>query len=309
MNRIATGQVYTSALLGVLTAQTRQAEAGRQVASGVVAPDLKGYAGQGTTLVATQSVLSRTDTLLANNKVLVDRLAAQDGALNGVEQAVTGARKAVADAVASGDGQALLQKLQGWLGQTVQSLNADFAGQPLFAGGTTDQPPVDAHQLADLIAPNSVADRLHDGSLVRSDRIDEFVTLPTSFRASDVGKPFLDALATITAYDQPPTGPFGTKLTEAQIDFLKAQLASLDAVAAGVRGFVGQNGVNQARVDTTVDLLTGRASAAAGLIDSVTAVDPFEAASRLQLAGVALQASAQVFSSLSSSSLLDVLRR
>lgn len=310
MNRIATGQQYASALLGVLTAQTRQAEAGRQVASGYLAPDLKGYASAGSTLQATQSVAARTDALLANNAVLADRLEAQDLALNGLEQAVAGGRKAVMDAVANGDGAQLVQKLGGWLGQATQSLNASFAGQRLFAGGTTDEPPVAASAMADLVPPGAAAAAFRDGALQRGDRIDEDTTVATSQRASDAGRPFYDVLAAIAAYDADPlTGPLGTKLTDAQAAFLTAQLAPLDAAAGTARQAVAKNGAVQAQLDAVTGQLTARKSAAEGLIDKVTAVDPAEAASRLQLAGVALQAGAAVFAQLSSSSLLDVLRR
>lgn len=310
MNRIATGQQFNSALMGVLTAQTRQAEAGRQLASGYLAPDLKGYASAGSTLQAAQSVKARTDTLLFNNQVLSDRLAAQDAALNGLEQSVTGGRKAVADAVASGDGAQLIQKLGGWLAQGTQSLNASFAGQRLFGGGTTDQPPVSAQAMSDLVPAGASAAAFHDGTLQRSERLDEDTTAVTSQRASDAGRPFYDALAAIAAYDADPlTGPFGTKLTETQIDFLKSQLAPVDAAAGVARQAVANNGALQSRLDVTVDLLNGRKTAAEGLIDKVTAADPAETATRLKLAGVALQASAQVFGQLASSSLLDVLRR
>lgn len=309
MNRIATGQVYNSALLGVLTAQGRQAEAGRQVSSGYKANDLKGYAPEGAAMTAAQTVKARTDALLANNKVLADRLAAQDDALTGVEQAVGGARKAVADAVAAGDGAQLLQKLNGWLGQTVQSLNARFGEDALFAGGTTDREPVDVTAMADLTAPGAAAARFHDGAFRRTDRLDEEQTAATGFTATEVGAGFMGIMADIAAYDQPPTGPFGTRLTPTQIDFLQSKLAPLDAAAADVRGFVARNGALQARLDTVTARQSDRADAAAALVDSRASVDPAEAASRLQLAGVALQASAQVFATLSGSSLLDVLRR
>ena len=309
MNRIATGQVYAASLLGILNAQSRQAVAGRQLSSGLVATDLKGFADKGATLAAAQTVKSRTDQLVANNISLADRLAAQDQALGGVEQAVTGARAAVASAVANGGGAVLMQQLNGWLGQAAQAMNAQYAGQPLFAGGTVDGDPVTARTTADLLAPATPSDSFRDGDLKRVDRIDEGVTVDTSFRARDIGGPFLQVLADIAAYDQPPTGPFGAKLTDAQAAFLQTKLAPLDAVAAGVRSLAAANGVNQARVDATQAQLAGRADAAGALISHDVDADPAEATTRLQLAGVALQASAQVFTTLSGSSLLNVLQR
>ena len=309
MTRISTGQTYDSALLGVLQAQARQNEAGRQYSSGFIAHDLKGYADTGSTLTAAQTVKARAEALTANNDVLTDRLKAQDLALSAVEDAAGGARKAVADAVATGDGAQLIQKLNGWLGQATQALNADYAGQKLFAGGTTGQDPVDAKQLSDLITPNTVAQRFHDGTFVRKDRIDEDTVLDTSVTASQAGRPLYDQLAALAAYDQPPTGPFTNKLTQTQIDWLTSQLPALDAATATARSYVAKNGANQARLDTTSEIVKNRQSAAENLVADKLDVDTAEAASRLQLAGVALQAAAQGAATLSSSALLDVRRR
>ena len=308
MTRVSTEQIYQSALLGVFQAQDRQAIAGRQLATGYKANDLKGFADQGATLPAAKSVSARTQALLDNNAVLTERLLAQDQALGNVASAAAGAGKSVTEAIAVGDGTTLMHELQGWFSQASQGLNADYAGSHLFAGGTTDQLPVDTTDLAALQAPATTAQHLHDGLLSRTDRIDESTAVKTSFTATEVGKPLMDALKAIVDYDQPPTGPLTGKLTDAQIDFLKSQLAPLTAAGNTVRGFQTHNGVLQAQVETTTDLLNGRKSAVDGLIAKRTEADPAETATRLQLAGVALQASAQVFASLSGSSLLRVLQ-
>lgn len=308
MTRISTGQVYSSALLGVMQAQQRQAEAGRQVASGLKADDLKGYADQGATLPAAQTVSARTQALLDANSVLGERLTAQADALTNLSAASQGAARVVQNVIATGNGDSLVQSLQAWFGQASQALNTDFAGQPLFAGGTTDQPPVDTSDIRSLAAPATAAQHFHDGDLQRSDRIDESTVVPTSLKASEVGRPLFDALKAIMDYDQPPTGPLTGKLTDTQLQFLTAQLAPLGAATDTVRGAQVRTGVLQAQVDSATDVLNARKSAVDGLIASREKVDPAEAASRLQLAGVTLQASAQVFATLSGSSLLDALR-
>lgn len=308
MDRISTSQVYNSALLGVLQAQNKQAEAARQVSTGFKADDLKGYADQGATLGASQTVSARTQALLDDNSVLAERLNAQASALTNLSAASQGAAKAVSDALATGNGTTLVQTLQGWFSQASQALNADYAGQPLFAGGTTDQVPVDTGDINSLTAPGTVAQHFHDGDLVRTDRIDESTTVQTSLRASDIGQPLFDALKTIMDYNQPPTGPLTGQLTNAQLSFLQAQIPTLNAATDGVRTAQTRTGVLQAQVESTTAVLNGRKTAVDGLLSDRMTVDPAEAVTRLQLAGVTLQASAQVFSTLSGSALLNALQ-
>ncbi len=69
-----------------------------------------------------------------------------------------------------------------------------------------------------------------------------------------------------------------------------------------------RTGVLQPQVSSATDLLTSRKSAVDALIADRTQADPAEAASRLQQASVTLQASAQVFASLSGDSLLNALQ-
>lgn len=307
MNRISTSQIYNSALSGVLQAQQAQAQAGREVSTGLKANDLKGYADQGSILQASRTVSARTKTLLDDNSVLSERLGVQSDALGSLSAAGQGAAQAVGSVLAVGDGSTLLQSLQGWFSQASQALNADFAGQPLFAGGTTDQAPLDTSTLTDL-AGAPAASHLHDGALVRSDRIDEGTVIKTSVNASDVGGPLVAAFKAIVDYNQPPTGPLTGKLTDTQLAFLKAQLPVLSAATATVRAAQTHTGGLQAQVQTTVDLLTSRQTATDNLISGRTGVDPAEATTRLQLAGVAYQAASAVFAKLSGSSLLDALR-
>ena len=307
MTRISTSQIYSSSLLGIMQAQQAQVQAGAEVSTGLKGTDLKTYADQGSTLQASQTVSARTQTLLDNNSVLSERLGAQSDALSNLAAAATGASSAVGDVLAAGDGTTLVQTLQGWFSQASGALNADYAGQPLFAGGTTDQPAFDTTDVTAL-AGSAASSHFHDGDMVRTDRIDESTTVQTSVNASDVGGPLVDAFKAIMDYNQPPTGPLTGKLTDTQIAFLKSQLPALTAAADTVRAAQTSTGVLQSQVSGATDLLTSRKSAVDALINDRTQADPAEAASRLQQAQVTLQASAQVFASLSGDSLLTALQ-
>lgn len=304
MNRIATSQTYNSALLGLLDAQGRVSRAGQQVSSGKTADDLKGYAASAQTLTAAQAVKSRIDTYLDTGSRLSDRLTAQDTALNSVADSASGARQAILDALAAGDGTALIQRLQGYYAQGADALNTDYQGSFLFSGGKGDTAPVDTSQLSNLPS-GGVASHFANGSFKATDRLDDSVTVQTGYTASEVGSPFFTALSNIVT--QNGATPFSGTLTQAQQDYLTSQLQPLADAAAGVETQVAANGVNQNRVDTLKTVLTDRQTAATVAIGDLTDADPLQAATNLQLAQTALQASAQVWQTLTTSTLLTAL--
>ena len=304
MNRIATTQTYASAILGIQTAQQRVAQAGAQVSSGKLADDLAGYASSARTLTAAQAVKSRIDTYIDTGARLADKLKAQDTALNAVADSATGARKSILDALASGDGTTLMQSLQDWFSQATSALNTDYQGSFLFSGGQGDTPPVDTNQVTDL-PTGGAASHFKNGTLQSTDRLDDEVVVKTGFTASDIGGDLFNVLQGIVT--QNTATPFTGKLTQAQQDYLSTQLQPLADAAAGVETKVAFNGSAQSRLDTTVKVLTDRQTAATAAIGGLTDADPAQAATNLQLAQTALQASAQVWQALTTSSLLNVL--
>ncbi len=304
MNRVATSQTYASAILGIQTAAGRVAEAGAQVSSGKLADDLAGYAPTARTLTAAQAVKARIDTYIDTGARLGDKLSAQDTALNAVADSATGARKAILDAIASGDGTTLMQSLQDSFGQATSALNTDYQGSYLFSGGNGSTPPVDTNQITDL-PTGGAASHFKNGTLQSTDRLDDDVVVKTGFTASDVGGDLFNVLQGIVT--QNTATPFTGKLTQAQQDYLTSQLQPLADAASGVEAQVASNGAQQARLDTTVKVLTDRQTAATGAIGKLTDADAAQAATNLQLAQTALQASAQVWQALTSSSLLNVL--
>ena len=304
MTRIATSQTYQTSLSALLDAQTRVSTAGNQVNTGKTASDLKGYASAAGTLTAAQAVKARLDTYVDTGARLSDKLAAQDTALNAVADSATGARKAILDALAAGDGTALVERLQGWYAQSADALNTDYQGSFLFSGGNGDTAPVNTSQVSDL-PTGGVASHFTNGTFKATDRLDDSVTVQTGYTASDVGSDFFNVLSDIVT--QNGLTPFTGQLSQAQQDYLTSKLQPLADAAAGVETKVAANGVNQNRVDTLKTVLTDRQTAATGVIGGLTDADPLQAATNLQLAQVALQASAQVFQSLSTTTLLNTL--
>ncbi len=307
MDRISTATSYQSSLLNILTAQAGQSVAQQQYSTGKLASDLKGYSAQADVLTATNTLQARNTAFIANGTALSDRLAVQDQALSQVATNTQTARTAVAEALATGDATALLTSLQSQLSQTVSTLNTQYEGRYLFAGGVTGTAPATAQNLSDLTAGGGVPATFKNDNNPTVSRLDDQTKIATGFTASNVATPLFNALASIQAYSTGPGGPLSGKLTAAQTNFLAGALSSFDSAYAGVNDQVAQNGLLQNQVSASQASLKSTQAALTSTVDDLTNIDQAKAATTLTLAQTALQASAQVFSSLKNVSLLNLL--
>jgi flagellar hook-associated protein 3 FlgL len=309
MERIATSTSYQSALLNIMSGLNRQNKAENEVASGKISTDLKGYGADADTLTATRSLKQRVDTHIDNAKMLSSTLEVQDQVLSQLADSAQSARGAVAEAVATGSTEGLLTSLQGYLTQAIDALNTEYQGRHLFAGGRSDTEPVGPLTLADLYAAPSIAGLFNNDQLTINQRLDDKLTVPTNFLASDLGAPLFQALKAVEAINTPPSGPLTGNLTPAQSTALQGVLSSFDSAWNGLNEAVAENGGLQNRVESIQSALTDRQTALKGVLGDITDVDMSAALSRAQLAQTAVQASAQVFATLQGSSLLNVLSR
>lgn len=307
MNRVATGNSYSTVLNDLMRAQVRQQDANAQVSSGKTASDLKGFARQAETLLATRSIQTRTDGFITQGQTLVSKLQSQDLALSQAADAARGARQAIAEALATGRGEALMSEMSSWFSSASDSLNARFGGRYLFAGGQVDTPPVSAASMADLTSQPTVAAFFENDDLVPTNRLDESTTIQSGFLADDLGTPLFDAFRQVQDFVD-VNGTFTGQLTSAQTLFLQGMLDDFDTAGTGLTDATARNGLIQNRVEKTLESQESRKSMLEGMVGGITDVDMADAISRLQQAQTTVQASAQVFNTLSNSSLLDLLR-
>lgn len=306
MNRVATGNNYSSVLGDLMRAQVRQAEANAQVSSGRTASDLKGFARQAETLLATRSIQTKVEGFLTQGKILTSRLESQNLALSQTAEAATGARQAIAEALATGRGEALMSELSSWFSSAADSLNAKFGGRYLFGGGQVDSPPVTADSMADLTSQPTVAAFFNNDALVPTNQLDESTTIQSGFLADQLGTGLFDAFRQVQDFVD-LNGTFTGQLTATQTTFLQGMLDDFDAAGVDLTDATARNGLTQNRVDKTMAVQTDRQSMLEGMVGGITDVDMAQAISRLQQAQTTVQASAQVFNSLSQSSLLNLL--
>jgi flagellar hook-associated protein 3 FlgL len=309
VTRVSTAGNYSALLTNLMAAQQRQVDAGAQVSTQKVGSNLKDYAKSAEVLTAMQSVSSQLQTYQDQNVIIADKLTTQDSALNQVTDAAGAVRAAVAGAVSSGHADTLMQDLQAQMTNAVDGMNARYNGKYLFGGGQIDTKPVTATSLSDLTAPlTTISDYFHNDTFKTQAKVDDSTTVTTGVLASDLGTQMMTALQAIQAYNEGPNGPFTGKLTVAQQTFLTSQLDGLDAVQTGLTNATAANGLVQQRVQTVSDALTTRTDSLTGMMGGITDVNMSEAVSNLQLAQVSVQAAAQVFQSLQSSSLLNLLK-
>ena len=104
MDQISTSTAYGSILTSLMVGEKAQTQIGEQIASGQTATDLKGYAGNAETLTAMQAANTQVGGFISQTQAVGAQLAVQDSALQEVANAGSGAREAIANVVAAGDG-------------------------------------------------------------------------------------------------------------------------------------------------------------------------------------------------------------
>ncbi|WP_217433637.1 hypothetical protein [Caulobacter sp. S45] len=307
MSPISTASLYGSLAANIGASQTRQANYAAEISSGEVSTDLAGYGATAGTLTAVNSVSARLTSYVANARALSGKLDVQDQALSQVATAAQSSRNAVAEALANDSGDDLMSALQAQLSTAAGALNTQYDGQYLFSGGQADTAPVAAGQLSDLTAAGPLSSIFKNGQTAQVSRLDDSTVVKTGVLASDAGGPLMSALAAVQAYDAGPNGPLSGTLTTAQSSFLTGVLSQFDTAISASNTTVADNGVVAQEVTEKTTQLTDQQTAIAGVVSNITMPDEAQVATQLSLAQTTLQASAQIFSSLQSDSLLQVL--
>ena len=309
VSRVSTGGNYSAVLANLISAQQRQMDAGTKVASQKNGSDLKDYARNAEMLTAMRSIETRLGAFTEQNKLVSDRLTTQDFALSQVADAAQIARQAIAESIASGRVDTLMQDMQAAFRNGVEGMNARYGGKYLFAGGQVDTPPFSATSLSDLTIPaTNVADYFHNDSYIAQAKVDDSTLVNLGFLADAFGTGMMEAFKSIQAFEEGVDGPFNGELTDNQRTFLESQLSVWDAAYKDLVNVGGRNGMVQSRVDSVKEDLVARTNSIKGMVGEIVDADMSQAVSNLQQAQISVQAAAQVFVALQESSLLNVLR-
>jgi len=306
--RVSTIGNYNAVLANLMAAQQRQIDAGERVATEKKGSDLKDYAKKAEILTAMRAVKARTAGYLEQNTLIADKLATQDAALNQIADSAKSTRESIAEALASGRADTLMQDLEAQMRSSVEGMNARYGGKYVFAGGQIDTPPVVTNSLSDLTADPVIANQFKNDTFVTQAKVDDSTTVNTGILASNLGTNLLTAYQTLQTFQEGASGPFTGELTDAQKTFLEGQLATWDSIHDNLTNITGRNGLVQKRVESIATDLTSRGDSLQGMIGGITDADMAEAATALDQARTSVQAVAQVILSLQQSSLLNLLR-
>lgn len=307
MTRVSTVQNYNIMTSNLMKAQIRQNDVGAQVSSQKVATDFKGYAKNAEVLTAMRGTQTRINGLLDQAKLVSNRLEMQDTGLGRIADGTKEAREAIANSLAAGSAATLMQQLTASFGEVVQGVNTKSNGLYVFSGAKTDTATTTATTMADLTLAPSTASLFQNDQYITTNRIDEQTSAKTGILGDAIGTDVFDAFKQVQAYIE-ANGPFTGNLTDTQVNFLKGLLPTFDNAYKNVVDAQGKNGVTQRRFEAAETDLSNQADTLTIMVGGITDVDMADAVTRLEAAKLAVQASAQVFTSLQASSLLNVLK-
>jgi flagellar hook-associated protein 3 FlgL len=307
VDRVSTAGNYSAILANLMAAESRQVDAEKRVASTKNGDSLKDFATQAETLTAMRAVDARITNYQATNSQIASKLVTQDGALSSVADAATAVRQAIANALATGDANTLMQEIQGQFQTAVSGLNTQFDGKYLFSGGQILTKPVTATQLSDLTAGPPISSFFQNDNLKVQAKLDDSTTVTTGQLASDIGTPMMAAFQALQAFDQGGSGPLNGKLTAAQENFLITQMGAWANIATNITTQTAQNGLIQKQVDDVASNLVTQKNTLTVMIGNITDADMAKAATDLSNAQISVQASARVLQALQGSSLLNLL--
>lgn len=305
--RVSSSQTWTASLNNLMSAQQRQIEANDQYSTQKVSTDLKGFGSVSGTINAYQATLTTTIAYTDINKLVTNRLDTQNLALTATADAADAAHQAILDTLASDDGTTLMAAMELALDSALNGINMKHNGSYLFSGGNDDTTPLAATSLSDLTAAATVSDLFQNGEIKKTSRIDNFTTITTGVLASDIGTKLITAFRDLKAYTE-ANGDFTKPLTDAAKTALTAFSSQFDTAYSGLVDATASNGGLQSQVEAVQTALDNQSVMLEGIIGGHTDADMGKAYTAMQQAQTAVQASAQVISSLNTNSLLNYLR-
>lgn len=309
MNRISTAGNYQSALLNLMSAQARQADAQNRLSTQKVATDLAGFGRGSESLTSMKAAQARVQGFISSGEAATARLDAQDLALTRIGDALSAAAGAMGNAIANDSGVTLMLEIDNAFRDIVGGLNTRHNGDYVFSGSRADTAAVNVATLADLAAAPDVASTFQNDQFAATSRLSEGAPTKTGILADDVGSAVFQIFRDIKAYsDDPATGPLTGTLNATQKAFLTGKLQELQTATTAVTTITAGNGSLSKQVEAMTASNTAQFNALDALVSKRTDADMAQAVTDLELAQVAIQASAQVVSGLSQVSLLNFLR-
>lgn len=235
-------------------------------------------------------VAKRVDTTLGFYKV----------SLGTIDDSVSDLKTKLLKAIGTGDSPDLGSAIEESFNDLRDSLNANEAGVPIFAGSQTDSQPFKPNQLSDMIGLTPPDAAFGNDDVRATARLSDNVDTQYGIGASDLGTGLVQAFSTLAAL-----APFGDKLTDAQMDGIKAAMGQIDQGLTDLRSVDARNGDMMNKVEAFGDRAQDRATLLTQVVGDAEDADMDQVAFDLSNRTTQLQASYAALQKLNGMSLLN----
>lgn len=308
MTRVSSFGHMQSMLTDLLRNQSRVVENQEKINTGKVASNYKGLSRQAATLLGAKTLQTRTEQYISAGDHIKGVLQIYDHSLKTIDEVSQELRQNLMDMLAQEEVYGFEETLKQTLNSFVSALNTQVGGAYVYSGTRTETEPVAVKTLGDLIGLPAASDAFTNVSSKPKAKLDENVLMEYGVLASDVGQPLMQVLKSLAEYNAGAQGPFDGKLSDAQIAFLKGELANLDVARNTILGATVANGVRAQRLDRIFEQHESTNVVLSSFISDIEDVNMAEAVTNLNNDQVALQASYKIMAQLTGLSLLDFLR-
>ena len=307
MNRISSSMLNSSALQNLQRSQSDMYEAQRKTASGKIADDLKGYGKDTQAIVSMDRTRAKLESHIEASKELNVRLNIQDAQIGRAADAVADLRENLTTSLALGDLTEVMAYVNSAFSDVKSAFNTTFNGSYVFGGTASNAEPIQADSLADMAA-NPLTDSINqDGSEVRI-RVSESRVVTAAPLAKDAATDMMNLLRDLQIFEDGVDGPFTDNPTEAQKQAIQSAILGLDSVYEGMLEVQSKNGQVMNQTDTLIERQQSQADLLANMTAGMTDADLAQVAVELNQAQIQFQATASIFSTIQSLSLVDYLR-
>ncbi len=307
MTRVSSFGQNQALLQGILRNQNNLFEAQQQVNTGKKSDEYRGIADQATTLVASKSLFSRTDTYETVAQDIGRSLDVYDLQLGQVLQGARDLRQQLMTTIGNNDATGFDLVSSESYGLVVNSLNTKVGNRFIFGGAAASDRPVTAEDITALQALPAVADAFQNDQLKATARISDSVTIEYGQLADEIGTDLLQVFRDLADYSDGPSGPLDGELNATQATFLQSQIAALDIAIQDIQRQQMLNGLRQSKIEDLTTQFSDQKVFLETFIADIEDVDITEAITRLNNSQTALEASYRVVSQTTRLSIVDFI--
>ncbi len=302
MTRVATLPLQNTLANAMRRAQESLADANTQLDTQKKVQDYASLGSDTGPVLSASSMLAQLQAQSTVTKRVDTTLGFYNVSLGAIDDSVSNLRTTLLKAIGTGDSPDIGSAIESSFEDLRDSLNTTEAGVPVFAGSQTDSLPFKPQQLSDMIGLTPPGDAFGNDDVRTTARVSDNVDMQYGIGASDIGTGLVQAFSTLAAL-----GPFGDKLTDAQMDGLKTAIGQINQGLSDLRAVDARNGDMQNQVEALGKRADARANLFTSVIGDAEDADMGQVATDISTRTTILNASYSAFDKLNNLSLLNFL--